>query len=198
MEVDKQREVQHMSQSEIARLRRQIQDEYVAAHRGLHEYATVAKHEIITNRFNQAGQYTDQLAQLVGEEEALHISTQIYIQVSEEETIQEEHPVVCSQGQDPTLQDPKAKRNTITIKAHLKWEGAQFLRDHGCHIEHAATGDVITFPARSRKAQLTDISRHCNTITLPDATEILCVDEDTTVVLLLIDFLNQTTAQLTL
>ena len=74
-----------MSHSEIARLRQQIQDEYTAARRGLYEYATVGRHEIITNRFNQAGLYTDRLAELVGEEEALHISTRIYIQVSEEE-----------------------------------------------------------------------------------------------------------------
>jgi hypothetical protein len=78
--------VRTMAESEIKRLREQIEAEYIAAHRGLYEYATVGKHEIITNRFNQAGQYTDQLAQLVGEKEALHISTQIYIQVSEEVT----------------------------------------------------------------------------------------------------------------
>src|SRR5207237_9059743 len=63
--------------SEVTRIMQQIEEEYTAARRGLHEYATVGRHEIITNRFNQAGQYIDRLAQLVGEKEAQHISTQI-------------------------------------------------------------------------------------------------------------------------
>jgi hypothetical protein len=41
--------------------------------------------------FNWAGQYTDQLAQLAGEEEAQHISTQIYMQVTAEGIAQENH-----------------------------------------------------------------------------------------------------------
>jgi len=123
MEVDKQRKVQHMSQSEIARLRQQLEAEYTAACRGLHGYATVGRHEIITNRFNRAGQYTDQLAQLVEEEEALHISTQIYIQVSEEETTQEDQTVACNRAKIPILQDPLWEEETIIVKAHLKPEG---------------------------------------------------------------------------
>ncbi len=182
-----------MAESEIARLRQRIGDEYAAAHRGLHEYATVAKHEIITHRFNQAGRYIDQLAQLVGEEEAQHISTQIYMQVTAEGTTQEDHAVACDQGQAPQVE-----KDAITIRAYLKWEGAQFLRDHGCHIEHCATGDMITFPAGSCKAQLTRISRYCNTIMLPDATEITSIDNDTTSVLLLIDLANQQTVHLSL
>ena len=63
-----------MAESEIAHLRQQIAAEFAAAHRALHEYATVAKHEIITNRFNQAGLYTDELAHLVGKEEAMNIA----------------------------------------------------------------------------------------------------------------------------
>ena len=184
--------------SEVTRLMQQIEEEYTAARRGLHEYATVGRHEIITNRFNQAGQYIDRLAQLVGEKEAQHISTQIYIQVSEEESTQEGHAVARGQGDASISQAPEAEDETITIKAHLKWEGVQFLRDHGCHIEHYATGDRITFPTRSRKKPLTHISKHCHTITLPDATEITSIDGGTTSLLLLINRKDQQTVELTL
>lgn len=178
-----------MAASEITRLRRQIQDEYTAAHRALYEYATVAKHEIITQRFNQAGQYTDQLAQFVGEEEAQQISAQIYMQVTADGTPQEDQAMTSELA-------PQVEDDTITIKAHLKREGVQFLRDHGCHVEHYETGDMITFPTGSSKAQLTRISRYCHTITLPDATEITSIDEKTTSVLLLIDLANQQTVHL--
>ena len=88
-----------MSQSEVAQLRQQIADEYAAAHRALYEFAAVGRHEIITNRFNQAGQYIDQLAQFVGEQEANTMSAQIYIQVAAEETTQKDR----DQGQAATL-----------------------------------------------------------------------------------------------
>jgi hypothetical protein len=184
--------------SEVARLVQQIEEEYAAARRGLHEYATVGRHEIITNRFNKAGQYIDQLAQLVGEKEAQYISTQIYIQVSEEEPTQGDRGVASGQGGASILQAPQAEDDVITIKAYLKWEGVQFLRDHGCHIEHYTTGDRITFPARSRKTPLSHISKHCNTITLPDAIEITSIEGETTSLLLLIDLANQQTVLLTL
>ena len=180
-----------MAESEIAHLRQQIAAEFAAAHRALHEYATVAKHEIITNRFNQAGLYTDELAHLVGKEEAMNIAAQVYMQVEAERTAQKEDAVVSELA-------PQVEEGTIMVKAHLKWEGAQFLRDHGCHIDQYATGDVITFPAGSRKAQLARTSPHYNAITLPDATEITSIDNDTTSVLLLIDLTNQQTIQLSI
>jgi hypothetical protein len=180
-----------MAESQIARLRQQIQDEYAAAYRGLHEYATVARHEIITHRFDKAGQYIDQLARFVGEEEAQRISTQIYMQVTAEGTTQEGQAV----GSGPA-QASQVEVAVITIRAYLKWEGAQFLRDHGCHVEHYTTGDLITFPAGSSKAQLTRISRYCNTITLPDATEITSIENEATSILLLIDLANQQTVHL--
>jgi hypothetical protein len=208
-----------VGKSKVARLMQQIEEEYTAANRGLHEYATVGRHEIITNRFDRAGQYIDQLALLVGEQEAQYISARIYIQVSEGKPVREDQAVACGRGPvgsglapdstlqvfDPTLQifAPilqvlQAEEDTITINAHLKWEGVQFLRDHGCHIEHYATGDRITFPARTRKTPLTRLSKHCNTITLPDATEITSIDGETTSLLLLIDPVNKQTVYLTL
>jgi len=129
-----------MSQSEIARLRQQIAAEYTAAYRALYEYATVAKHEIITYRFNQAGLYTEELARFVGKEEAEEIAAQIYMQFEAEESTQEDQTVACSQAQASQVRE-----DTVTIRDQLKWDGTQFLRGYDCDFEHYAIGDVFIF-----------------------------------------------------
>ena len=61
----------HENNSEIARLRQLIADEYLAAQRGLAGLAYgAAKHTFITARLEQIGTYHEALKHLVGEGEA--------------------------------------------------------------------------------------------------------------------------------
>ncbi len=61
------------SKSEIARLRKRIEEEYEAAERALHGYAVTSKHEFITARMEKIGACHEQLKTLVGEAAATHI-----------------------------------------------------------------------------------------------------------------------------
>lgn len=59
------------SQSEVARLMRQIELEYEAAQRGMYGFAGGAgKHEFITARTEKMGRCHEKLIELVGEREA--------------------------------------------------------------------------------------------------------------------------------
>jgi hypothetical protein len=69
--------------SEVARLLRQIELEYEAAKRGLKGYATVSKHEFITARYDQAGMYQEELAEVIGEKQASDLVCNLYIEVFE-------------------------------------------------------------------------------------------------------------------
>ncbi|MBA2679308.1 MAG: hypothetical protein H0U76_13040 [Ktedonobacteraceae bacterium] len=64
--------------SEIARLRNQIEAEYVAAQRGLQEYAIVTRHEFITTRMENMERYHRQLVEIVGEAEATDMVAQVF------------------------------------------------------------------------------------------------------------------------
>ncbi len=59
-----------MPESEFLRLKRQIEDEYQAAKRGLEGVAVTASHEFITARMNNIGACHERLITLVGPEEA--------------------------------------------------------------------------------------------------------------------------------
>ena len=56
--------------SEVTRLRKQIEAEYIAAQRGLEGLAEVARHQYITTRMENMDRYHRQLVGLVGEEQA--------------------------------------------------------------------------------------------------------------------------------
>lgn len=58
-----------MAESEIARLRQQIAEEYRAAQAGLSGLASgTSKHTFITTRMERMGLYHEQIARLVGNE----------------------------------------------------------------------------------------------------------------------------------
>ncbi|EFH89166.1 hypothetical protein [Ktedonobacter racemifer] len=60
------------SQSDLAQLLRQIEDEYSAAKGGLSGLCSgAAKHQFITARMENIGAYCARLSQLVGEENAI-------------------------------------------------------------------------------------------------------------------------------
>jgi hypothetical protein len=68
-----------MSESEVARLRRQIELELEAAQRGMNGLAIgTAHHKFIRERMNRIGVYHDKLAEKVGEETADQIVYSIY------------------------------------------------------------------------------------------------------------------------
>jgi hypothetical protein len=66
--------MEEKNKSEVARIKKQIEDEQVAASQGLHGLAQgVSRHEFITKRMERQGQLHDELKKLVGEEEAARI-----------------------------------------------------------------------------------------------------------------------------
>ncbi len=64
--------------SDVARIRKQIEAEYIAAQRGLEGLAAVARHEYITTRMENMDRYHQQLVGLVGEERAIQITAQVF------------------------------------------------------------------------------------------------------------------------
>ncbi len=60
-------------QSEVARLRKLIDEEQQAAQQGLYGLAHVSKHEFITARMENMGRIQEELEMLVGAEEATRI-----------------------------------------------------------------------------------------------------------------------------
>jgi hypothetical protein len=70
-----------MPESEVARLKEQIERECQAMQLGFSGYAAVGRHEIIANRYKALGKYMEQLDALVGEEEATNIVAETYIKV---------------------------------------------------------------------------------------------------------------------
>jgi hypothetical protein len=71
-------------QSEIARLRQQITEEYEAANRGLTGLAQgTSRHCFMAARMTQVGHYRTQLVPLVGEQEATRMMGELYVQTME-------------------------------------------------------------------------------------------------------------------
>lgn len=68
-----------MGESEVVRLRRQIELELEAAQRGLSGLALgTARHEFIRRRMERVGMYQDKLAMVVGEDAADRMVYAIY------------------------------------------------------------------------------------------------------------------------
>ncbi|MEO8972031.1 MAG: hypothetical protein ABI406_10595 [Ktedonobacteraceae bacterium] len=61
------------SKSEVARLRRRIEEEYGAAQRGLCGFAVMAQHAFITARMENVWVLREQLVTHVGEDEATRL-----------------------------------------------------------------------------------------------------------------------------
>ena len=59
-----------MAGSEIAKLRQQLDEICSAMRRGLYDYATVGKHEIIAHKYEMLSQTQERLALHVGDEQA--------------------------------------------------------------------------------------------------------------------------------
>jgi hypothetical protein len=70
-----------MAQSEVARIRAQIETECEGFRRGFEGYAITAKHQFIQARYERLGQLQDELARHVGEQEAMQQVVALYIKV---------------------------------------------------------------------------------------------------------------------
>jgi hypothetical protein len=69
-------------QSEVARLRQRIEEEYQAAQQAVSGFRQAGKHEFITASLDRIGNYQTQLATLIGEEESVKVVCQIFDQES--------------------------------------------------------------------------------------------------------------------
>ncbi len=73
-----------MSQSEIAQLRIQIEEELLAMRQGLGGVAAgTSRHQFIQAKMHQIGQMEDQLATHIGIDQAMLFYCQAYIQIME-------------------------------------------------------------------------------------------------------------------
>jgi hypothetical protein len=70
-----------MNNSEVARIRQQIELESAAMKLAMYGFATVAQHEFISHKYDAIGKCQEWLETLVGEEEATDITVQTYNQV---------------------------------------------------------------------------------------------------------------------
>ena len=79
------------NKSEVARLMRQIELEYEAAHRLLHDFAAGAgKHQFITARMENIGRHHEQLISLIGEREATKVLAEALEQADSEPVLEAE------------------------------------------------------------------------------------------------------------
>ena len=62
-----------MSLSEVARLRRRIADEYIAAKLAMEGFAVTAPHEFVTTKMQNIATCHQELIKLVGEQEATKV-----------------------------------------------------------------------------------------------------------------------------
>lgn len=73
-----------MSESEVARLRRQIEQELVAMQLGMSGFAAgTARHEFIRVRMENIDDYRDKLAEHVGDVDATQFVCKTYVEIVE-------------------------------------------------------------------------------------------------------------------
>ncbi|GCE13954.1 hypothetical protein [Tengunoibacter tsumagoiensis] len=70
----------HEHVSEVARLRQQIADELESMQRGFSHFAAgVARHDFIRARMEKIGDRQEELAHYIGQQDAVHIVCELYI-----------------------------------------------------------------------------------------------------------------------
>jgi hypothetical protein len=73
-----------MSVSEVARLRQQIEAEYIAARYGLYGIAQgTSRHQFITTKMEHIREYQEQLEAIVGQQAAMQIFVETLTQLEE-------------------------------------------------------------------------------------------------------------------
>lgn len=68
-------------ESEVARLRHQIETELEGMQRGFSGFAVVSKHTLITKKYHTLGAYQEQLALSIGEASAAQYVCEAYMRI---------------------------------------------------------------------------------------------------------------------
>jgi hypothetical protein len=89
-----------MTQSEVARIRAQIEEECAGMRNGLYGYAITAKHEFIHARYNRLWELQDELARYVGEHQATQEIVELYIKVVNGDEQNARHSSSSDNGND--------------------------------------------------------------------------------------------------
>jgi hypothetical protein len=85
------------------------------------------------------------------------------------------------------LSRSEQENDTIRLLAHVKPEALPFFNDHGCVVQQQRDVDTVLFPAGSRQEKLSQTSKRCSNIVLPDGTIITAMDCHTRSILLMFD-----------
>lgn len=75
----------------------------------------------------------------------------------------------------------------MRVVARVKPEAFPFFREHGCDIQIQEDSDIVIFPPGSRQEKLSQRSKRCSNILLPDGTIITAIDCHTRSILLWFD-----------
>ena len=122
-------------------------------------FATAARHECISHKYDAIGKCQEKLRTLVGEEEATEITVQTYNQVME----RDEEDMNSSEGLTPSVPARHLKTPPM-IEAAKK-----AMRQHGCVIVEDGEYCAVTFPEGTMRREV--FPRLYNgryIITLPD------------------------------
>ncbi len=155
--------------SEVARLRQQIELESGAMKLAMNGFATVAKHEFITHKYDAIGTYQEQLSAHVGEQQATQIMVEIYTRVMEQEGEQ------GMQG-EKNVTTPVPLRQLTTPP--IIDEAREIIKQHGCEIFERSDHCVVTFPEGTMRMEiLPRLSNERYEITLPDGFRMVEMDD---------------------
>ena len=150
--------------SEIARLRQQIELESTAMKLAMDGFATVARHEFISRKYDAIGKCQEQLQTLTSEQEATQITVEAYTLAMEQEG-------------ERSMQGFKDIARPLPLR-HLTTppmieEAKEMIKQHGCEIVEHADHCVVTFPEGTRRAEIFPrLYNERYTIMLPDGFQI--------------------------
>ena len=81
-----------MSESEVARLRRQIADEYIAAKLAMEGFAVTARHEFVTAKMQNIAACHQELVKLVGGQEATKVIAETIWEPADRQAFEQKEP----------------------------------------------------------------------------------------------------------
>lgn len=131
--------------SEIALLLERIELETQAMQLALHGYATVAKHQFITHRYDVIGECQEQLQTIVGEEQATSLMIAAYVKSMNEEgeTLMQAEGAYCG----------RSSPVSILITPLMTTEAQEIIAQH-CHIVIGDDYCKVTFPEGTMRREI--------------------------------------------
>ena len=149
--------------SEVARIRQQIELETTAMKLAMNGFATVAKHTFISHKYDAIGKCQEKLTTLVGEEQASNITVETYNDVME----RDEQDTDVSQSIRPPISLCQLKTPPMTDEAKTT------MREHGCGVVEHADHYRVFFPEGTMRTEIFPrLYNERYTITLPDGFQI--------------------------